>query len=130
MPKKPEMKSNSYKINKSHQGQGSLFSWLQKKLSLEGIFDEGIPAKYIPKILFVTILIIFYIGNNHYAEKAARKIEQLESEVEELRADYTSLKADYMYASKQSEVAKKVKNMGLEENEIPPYKIIVDKSEY
>lgn len=124
------MKSNTYKINKSQAGQSSFFSWLHDKLSLQGMFDEGIPAKYIPKILFVTVLIVIYIGNNHYAEKTARRIEQLESEVEELRADYTSLKADYMYASKQSEVAKKVKKLGLEENETPPYKIVMDKSEY
>ncbi len=121
---------NSYKVNNTSAEQGSLFSWLQHKLSLSGVFDEGIPARFIPKILFVTVLLVIYIGNNHYSEKTARKIEQLETQVEELRADYTSMKADYMYASKQSEVAKKVKKLGLEENETPPYKIEVDKSEY
>ncbi len=124
------MATNSYKVNNTSASQGSLFSWLQHKLSLEGLFDDGIPAKYIPKILFVTFLLVLYIGNNHYAEKTARKIEKLEAQVEELRASYTSLKSDYMYASQQSEVAKKVKKLGLEENEVPPYKIIVDKSEY
>ena len=91
---------------------------------------EGIPLKYIPQILFVTALIIFYIGNNHYAEKTTRKIEKLETEVEELRADYTSLKADYMYSSKQSEVAERVSELGLEENEVPPVKIIVREDEH
>ncbi|HLF35788.1 MAG TPA: FtsL-like putative cell division protein [Cyclobacteriaceae bacterium] len=124
------MKGNYYKVKNTTSGHGSIFSWLQEKLSLEGIFDEGIPAKYIPKILFVTTLIIIYIGNNHYAEKTARRIEQLGAKVDELRADYTSMKADYMYASKQSEVAKKVKKMGLEENEVPPYKIIINDIEY
>ena len=124
------MSANSYKVRGRETGSHSFFSWLQEKLSLEGIFDNGIPGRYIPKILFVTLLIIFYIGNNHYAEKSARRIEQLENEVNELRADYTSLKADYMYASKQSEVAKKVKKLGLEENEVPPFKIIVKDSEY
>ncbi len=125
------MTMNSYKVNKtSSTAQGSLFSWLQQKLSLSGVFDEGIPARFIPKILFVTLLLVIYIGNNHYAERSARKIEQLEAQVEELRASYTSMKADYMYASQQSEVAKKVKKLGLEENEVPPYKIEIDKSEY
>jgi len=124
------MATNSYKVNNTSSSGGSFFSWLQHKLSLAGVFDDGIPAKYIPKILFVTTLLVIYIGNNHYSEKTARRIEELESQVEELRADYTSLKADYMYGSKQSEVAKKVKKMGIEENEIPPYKIQVDKSEY
>ena len=78
----------------------------------------------------MTVLTIFYIGNNHFAEKTIRKIEKLEIEVEEYRADYTSLKADYMYSSKQSEVARRVKELGLKENKMPPHKIVVKKGEY
>ena len=85
------MATNSYKVNNSSSARESFFSWLQHKLSLASVFDDGIPAKYIPKILFVTLLLVIYIGNNHYSEKTARKIEELETQVEELRADYTSL---------------------------------------
>ena len=35
-----------------------------------------------------------------------------------------------MFASKQSEVAKKVKKIGLQESEKPPFKIVVEKGEY
>jgi hypothetical protein len=35
-----------------------------------------------------------------------------------------------MYASKQSEVAEKVKDQGLEESLIPPFKVEVDPDEY
>ena len=124
------MPKNTYKIGSEVSGKESLFSWLQQTLNLDKILEEGIPVKYIPQILFVTFLTIFYIGNNHYAEKTIRKIEKLELEVEEYRADYTSLKADYMYASKQSEVARKVKKLGLVENKMPPNKIIVQEGEY
>jgi hypothetical protein len=125
------MANNTFKVkNNSISGKGSLFSWVQNMIDLNRLMDEGIPLKYIPQILFVTFITIFYIGNNHYAEKTTREIEKLEIEVEELRADYTSLKADYMYSSKQSEVAKKVEKLGLVENDIPPVKIIVEKSEY
>ena len=124
------MPKNTYKIGNEVSGKESLFSWLQQTLNLDKILEEGIPVKYIPQILFVTFLTIFYIGNNHYAEKTIRKIEKLELEVEEYRADYTSLKADYMYASKQSEVARKVKKLGLVENKMPPNKIIVQEGEY
>ena len=125
------MANNTFKVkNNSISGKGSLFSWVQNMIDLNRLMDEGIPLKYIPQILFVTFITIFYIGNNHYAEKTTREIEKLEIEVEELRADYTSLKADYMYSSKQSEVAKKVEKLGLVENNIPPVKIIVEKGEY
>lgn len=125
------MANNTFKVkSNSISGKGSLFSWVQNMIDLNRLMDEGIPLKYIPQILFVTFITIFYIGNNHYAEKTTREIEKLEIEVEELRADYTSLKADYMYSSKQSEVAKKVEKLGLEENDIPPVKIIVEKGEY
>jgi hypothetical protein len=54
----------------------------------------------------------------------------LENEVEDLRADVTTLEAEYMFSSKQSEVAKNVKTLGLEESKQPPYKIVIDESEY
>jgi len=107
-----------------------MFSWFQQVLKLDKSLEDGIPVKYLPQILFVTIITIFYIGNNHYAEKTIRKIEKLEVEVEEYRADYTSLKAEYMYATKQSEVARRVDNLGLVENKMPPFKIIIKEGEY
>lgn len=94
------------------------------------MFEGGLPSKYIPHTLFLTAIGIFYIGNNHWAEKTIRKIDKVHIEVEELRADYTSLKADYMFASKQSEVARKVKNTGLKESSAPPNKIVLKKGEY
>jgi len=108
----------------------SLFSGLEKKLKLESYFEEGFPVKYLPKILFAVLLSLLYISNTHYAEKATRRIDKMQSEVEDLRADYTTLKADIMYASKQSEVARRVKELGLRESLNPPFKIVVDGSEY
>ncbi|MFN4945187.1 MAG: FtsL-like putative cell division protein, partial [Chryseotalea sp.] len=53
-------------------------------------------------------------------------INHIQAEVEDLRADYTTLKSDLMFASKQSEVAKKVNNLGLKESLTPPTKVVVD----
>ncbi len=124
------MASNTYKINKGKKTRKSLFSMLESKLRLESVFDGGLPSKYIPHTLFLTAIGIFYIGNNHWAEKTIRKIDKIQVEVEELRADYTSLKADYMFASKQSEVARKVKKSGLKESSTPPNKLILEEGEY
>jgi hypothetical protein len=108
----------------------SVFSGLEKKLKLESYFEEGFPVQHLPKIIFVMALSLFYIGNTHYAEKTVRKINNVQAEVEDLRADYTTMKSDLMFASKQSEVAKKVKVFGLEESLEPPHKIVVEKGEY
>ena len=131
------MMENKFKINpikkkispKVFSGKG-LFSGFEKKLKLENYFEEGFPVQYMPKILFVMALGLLYISNTHYAEKTVRKISNIQAEVEDLRADYTTLKSDLMFASKQSEVARKVKSMGLKESLKPPYKVEVAEGEY
>lgn len=125
------MAENRFKIKKegSTGSGGGLFGFIAKLKIAKGM-ETGVPVKYLPKVAFVVALGIVYVWNSHYAEKANRKIDKLETEVEDLRADVTTLEADYMYSSKQSEVAKKVETLGLEESKQPPYKIVVDKSEY
>lgn len=113
------------------EGSGSsIFSGFEKKLKLESYFEEGFPVQYLPKILFVMFLGILYIGNTHHAEKTVREINRSQSEVEDLRADYTTLKADVMFASKQSEVARRVKELGLKESIDPPFKVVVEDRGY
>lgn len=134
------MNENKFKIETQHRGNEarvkpsapgpSLFSGLEKKLKLESYFESGFPVMYLPKILFAVLLSMLYISNTHYAEKATRRIDKMQTEVEDLRADYTTLKADIMYASKQSEVARRVKEIGLKESLNPPFKVVVDRSEY
>lgn len=124
------MQTKAYKVKNEASEKRSIFSLLEQAMTIDKLAVEGLPVKFIPYILFVTVLSIFYIGNNHYTEKTIRKINVIEAEVEELRADYTSLKAEYMFDSKQSEVAKKVKPLGLEESLYPPVKILVEPDEY
>lgn len=121
------MAENTFKINKGGTEKKSLFSKLESLLKANNLFEDGIPIGYLPKILFVAALLIIYIWNGHQAEKMVRSIDQMEEEVEDLRADFQTLKADYMYARLQSEVAKRVAELGLEESENPPYKIELKK---
>jgi len=107
-----------------------MFAGLEKKLKLESYFEDGFPVKYLPKILFVMMLGLIYISNTHYAEKTVRRINTIQAEVEDLRADYTTLKADLMFASKQSEVARKVSTLGLKESLKPPFKVETRAGEY
>jgi len=130
--RKKEME-NKFRIEpkKESKGTGSgVFSSVEKKLKFENYFEEGFPVHHLPRMMFVMLLGIFYISNTHYAEKTVRKINSLQAEVEDLRADYTTMKADLMLASKQSEVARKVKPYGIKETLRPPYKLVVKKGEY
>jgi len=126
-----KLKVEDKKANGSSAASGfGIFSGVEKKLKLENYFEEGFPVQHLPKIIFAMGLSLFYIGNTHYAEKTVRKTNHLQTEVEDLRADYTTMKSDLMFASKQSEVARKVKLFGLEESLEPPFKIVVEKGEY
>lgn len=107
----------------------TIFQMIESSLGLNNVLTKGLPVQQMPKIFFVMGLLIFYIANTHYADKIVRKIAKTKSEVEDLRADYTTLKADLMFKSKQSEVAKRVAPLGLEESLAPPYKIEVEKEE-
>ena len=124
------MAENRFRIETEHERKRNLFSRLEDAFRLRGLLDDGVPVKYLPKILFVFFLLLIYIGNGHWAEKSVRKISRLETEVEDLRADYTTLKAEYMLSGKQSEVARSVSRIGLEESLEPPKKIIVHEDEY
>jgi hypothetical protein len=122
---KIEPRKQNGSTSKGEPGK-SVFSGVEKRLNLESYFEEGFPVQYLPKILFVVGLALVYIGNTHYAEKTVRKINHIQAEVEDLRADYTTLKSDLMFASKQSEVARKVKSLGLKESLTPPAKVVTD----
>lgn len=103
----------------------SLFSLLDRVTSVDGLFSEGLPVRFLPHLLFVMLLTLLYIGNTHYGNRMSRNIQKLKQETEDLRADYTTLKSDYMEASKQSEVARKVAAIGLVESSSPPFRIAV-----
>ncbi len=118
------MSENSFKSKDNKRG-GSLFNRLDNLMRIDSAFENGIPVRYMPYVLFIAAIGIFYIGNSHYAERNVRKIDKLEREVEDLRADYTTLKANYMFAGKQSEVAKSVAKIGIKESLRPPEKVIV-----
>lgn len=122
-------KFRAKKNEKSGNAGGGLFGLLAK-LKIIGNLESGLPVKHLPKVVFAVALGIFYVWNTHFAERANREIDDLENKVEDLRADVTTLEADYMYNSKQSEVGKRVKVLGLEESKEPPYKIVIDESEY
>ncbi len=105
----------------------TVFTWIEEKLDVKGILGEGVPVQLVPPIGFLALLALIYIYSNHRAENMTRKIEKAQQEVEDLRADVTTLEAEYMQSSMQSEVAKRVAKLDIQELNQPPIKIEVEK---
>jgi hypothetical protein len=120
----------SEKSSNSGTGGVSVFSYIERFLNLEAVVNSGLPEKHLFRILFVIVLAIVYIANTHMAERNVRVLNRTKSEVEDLRADYTTLKSELVVSLKQSEVARRVAELGLEESQSPPTKIKVSEDEY
>jgi len=105
-----------------------------RKGSVWDVFDGTVltrdnVVRQLPFVLFITFLIILYIGNRYHAEKVIRETMQLQTELRELRARAISTASELEFISRQSEVAKMINNrsMGLQEAVDPPVKITVKK---
>jgi hypothetical protein len=98
-----------------------LNTWLTNRLEL----GDKLPTETLKRIIWVGFLGIFYIYVQHSYEGYIKKIDKARIDMEEKRAAYISQKSRYMFASKQSEIAKKLTEDGLEENITPPTKIVV-----
>lgn len=113
------MAVNTYKQFEKRKG-GTFFRWLDRFFQIDELYAQIIRIQFLSRIIFIAALSVLYIANRHSAEKKVRAINQLEVQVEDLRADFTTLKASYMLASKQSEVVKRAKRIGLTENKNVP----------
>jgi len=79
----------------------------------------------LPFLLFLTFLLVIYIGNRYHAERVIRQSLELQTELKELRARSISTASELEYLSNQSQVARLVeqKKIGLKYSEEPPIKI-------
>jgi len=102
---------------------------LLKELMSGSMVTDKLILKNLGYLLFLTFLGAVYIANRFHAERMTRETTRLQKEVKDLRAESLSTSADLMYASKQSEVFRLVKDrqLNLEELREPPFKLIVDK---
>jgi hypothetical protein len=81
--------------------------------------------KFMPFLLFLSLLAVIYIANGYYSEANVRKQNKLTEELKDLRSEYIITKSDLMFISKQSEVAKASAVLGIKESVVPPKKIVV-----
>lgn len=125
------MNENKIRETKSSGlGVKSFFTRIDEGLKLEGLFENGLPVKFMPYILFVAFVGIVYIGNAHYSERLDSEYKSLSDQLEGLKAEYNTLKSGFMYDSKQSEIERSAAELELKANSEPPTKIIVDRREH
>jgi hypothetical protein len=123
---KPEGKKEEKKEEKTRKvTTGALL----KDLMSGSTITEKIILKNLGYILMLTLLGAVYIANRFHAEKITRETTRFQKEVKDLRSESLSTSADLMYASKQSEVIRLVREreLNLEELREPPYELIVNK---
>lgn len=77
-------------------------------------------VRNVPYFLFLSLLAVLYIYNGHYADKTVRAISRLSREVREMQYEFKILKGEVIFRSKQSELAKAVDPLGLQELRMPP----------
>ncbi|HYG51171.1 MAG TPA: FtsL-like putative cell division protein [Flavobacteriales bacterium] len=78
----------------------------------------------LPYICFLTILMLTYIGLGYYADRNARKIEQIEADLVELNSEHVSLKTQLNMVSNPAQIADSTRSMGLVESRDFPPRII------
>lgn len=75
----------------------------------------------LPYICFLTVIMLTYIGLGYYAERNARKIEEIENTLVELNSEHIALKTELNMVSNPNQIADSTKSMGLiEARDFPP----------
>lgn len=118
-------KTNQLADNESEAGSSKLI----KNLLGGSFLAKDSSVRFLPFLLFLTLLGLIYIANIYYAEENIRKIDGINRELKELRYEYISNHTKLMHISKQSELAKKLEFLGIKESTTPPFKIQAIKSE-
>ncbi len=80
-------------------------------------------------VIVITILflsMVFYIYNSLHVAKAIKHREELKTTLKEFHSERISLESEITNASKQTQIAEKLKENGLKEITTPPIKITRD----
>jgi hypothetical protein len=121
----PEIKPEPKRRASKPRRKGVVAKSLSSVFSGTFLADER-NLSLIPFILFLSVLSIFYIGYNYYADDNIRLENKLNREIKEFHTEYISTTSELMFATKQSELAVAAAKLGLKEPVVPPYKIEVD----
>ncbi len=96
----------------------------QKKLETLGL--EGL-VKNIPMVFLIMLFFILNIFVGHYTESAIKDLNRKTAQLKQLRWHYINEKSELMFMTKESELAKRAVNQGLDVLNMPPSKIEISK---
>ena len=105
-----QAKSNVRKKSSSFRAFDVLFSyrWMVKNINF---------------FLFLAALAMVYIANGHMSDNRIRRINDTGTRLKDLQYEYKTLKSEMMFKSRESEMVKAAKPLGLTIDTIAPYKI-------
>ena len=76
-------------------------------------------------IVFLILLAIFMIANNHRFDQKVFRITALTNEVKELRSEFVDRRSELMKLKMESTISKKMEEKGILPSTVPPTKIKV-----
>ncbi|MBR4837450.1 MAG: hypothetical protein IK004_03300 [Bacteroidales bacterium] len=91
------------------------------------VFSRQSVVKQLPFVLYVVFLLMLYITNTYIAEDVNREILTKNKILEDRHVEYVYNKSEITRMTKQSELAKILKNKGIKESVEPLKKITVVK---
>lgn len=123
-PDAPKAKVKRSKKRVSPRKQSTLKSLASGRFLTNEAF-----IKQIPFLIFGFGLMMLYIWNAMTGERLSRETIDMKKEMEEARNEFIMTKSMLSDSTKQSNIAKRLDELGIEENKTPPEKIFVSKSE-
>lgn len=90
-------------------------------------FSKDSFVSLFPFLLYVVFLLMIYITNVYIAEDVSREIARMNRRAEDLHVEYVYLESEITKITKQSNMAKMLKDKGIKESVEPLRKIVVDK---
>ena len=94
-----------------------------KQIMSGELLQRGRIEKNLPFLLFLTLLMLVYIGYGYYVDNTYRRINALDKRSEELYSELQTALELYDQESLQSKIAEKTSKWGVYESKDPPNKI-------
>ncbi len=87
------------------------------------LFNYRWMVRNIYFFLFLAALAMVYIANGHMSDNRIRRINDTGKRLKDLQYEYKALKSEMMFKSRESEMAKAAKPLGLTMDSIAPYRV-------
>ncbi|MCL2413653.1 MAG: FtsL-like putative cell division protein [Bacteroidales bacterium] len=102
------------------------------KFKIRHILDGSIITQdkflqHLPYIIFLACLSILLIANNYATVRIAREANRISRELPELRTEHLATLSEYLRKKQQSEIARRLEDVGIRESVVPPKRIIINR---